>query len=175
MRRPLREQVILHIVFVGVGDLLKFLPDMAPTKTPNASRGTIHGPSSLNIVRFTVRASPLPGPILAFVLENIAILKRLQNDRKARDSQTSGKDIIEEAINVEVHGDIVRKPTVSPEQFWDALQKICDDVGGEWRGIVERIWALGPQRAGGCLLIDARKSTTTSFVYIWCLFAFDDD
>ncbi|KAF8237165.1 P-loop containing nucleoside triphosphate hydrolase protein [Tricholoma matsutake] len=136
--------------------------DMAPTKTPNASRGTIHGPSSLNIVRFTVRASPLPGPILAFVLENIAILKRLQNDRKARDSQTSGKDIIEEAINVEVHGDIVRKPTVSPEQFWDALQKICDDVGGEWRGIVERIWALGPQRAGGCLLIDARKSTTTS-------------
>jgi ribosome assembly protein 1 len=146
---------------------------MAPAKMPNALRGTIHGSSSLNIVRFTIRASPLPSPILDFILENIAILEKLRNDRKARDSQAD-KAIIEEAINVEVHGEIVRKPTVSPEQFWDALQKICDDVGGEWGGIVERIWAQGPQTAGGCLLIDARKSATTSFVHV-LYFRFDDD
>ena len=139
--------------------------DMAPTKTPSAPRGTIHGSSSLNIVRFTIRASPLPRPILDFILENIAILKKLQHDRKAGDSQAE-KAIIEEVIKVDVQGDIVRKPTVSPEQFWDALHKTCNDVGGEWGGIVERIWALGPQKAGGCLLIDARKSTTTSFVYV---------
>jgi ribosome assembly protein 1 len=148
---------------------------MAPTKTPNVPRGTIHGFSSLNIVRFTIRASPLPGPILGFILENIDILKKLQDDKKMRDSQAlQDKVIIEEAVNIDVHGDIVRKPTVSPEQFWGTLQKICDDIGGEWGNIVERIWALGPHGAGGCLLIDARKLTTTSFVYV--LYSrFDDD
>ena len=136
---------------------------MALTKTPNVPRGTIHGSSSLNIVRFTVRASPLPTPILDFILENTAILKKLLNDKKVRDSQASQDKAIME--DVDVHGDIVRKPTVSTEQFWTALQNISDDVGGEWRSIVERIWAFGPQGAGGCLLIDSRKSKTTSFVY----------
>jgi ribosome assembly protein 1 len=146
-------------------NLFKFPPDMAPTKTPNAPRGTIHGSSSLNIVRFTVRASPLPGPILGFVLANIAILKKLQNDRKAKDSQVpQNKAIVGETINDNVHGDIIRKPTVTSEQFWGALQKVCHEVGGQWEGIVERIWAFGPQGAGGCLLIDGRKSAPTSFV-----------
>ena len=154
---------IAHIALVNF--FLKLFSDMAPTKIPNAPRGTIHGSSSLNIVRFTIRASPLPNPILGFILENISILKMLQHDRKAGDSQAE-KVTVEEAINADVQGDIVRKSTVSPEQFWDALQKICDDVGGEWGGIAERIWAFGPHRAGGCLLIDVRKSTPNSFVYL---------
>ena len=175
---PFRETAVKgtgnqHAHFVVY--LLKVATDMTPPKNPNSLRGTMHGSSSLNIVRFTVRASPLPRSILDFVLENISILKKLQDDRKARISQPShDKAIIEEAINADVHMDIVRRPTVSPEQFWGALQKICDEVGGEWEGIVERIWAFGPQRAGGCLLIDARKSITTSSVIFLC-FRSDDD
>jgi len=48
-------------------------------------------------------------------------------------------------------------PTVRTEQFWDALQAKCEDAGPEWAGIVDNIWALGPQGAGECLLIDSRK------------------
>jgi ribosome assembly protein 1 len=151
----------------------KYPLDMAPTKTPGAPRGTIHGSSSLNVVHFRVRASPLPSPVLGFVLDNITVLKKLQNDRKAKDSQLSqNKAIVGETMNDDVHGDIMRKPTVTPEQFWSALQKVCDEVGGEWEGIVERIWAFGPQGAGGCLLIDGRKSAPTSFVLC---FRFDDE
>ncbi|KAF7768579.1 hypothetical protein Agabi119p4_7822 [Agaricus bisporus var. burnettii] len=54
----------------------------------------------------------------------------------------------------------MRNPSVKPEQFWDALQDKCKEVGGEWEGITDKVWAFGPQRAGGCLLIDARKPKT---------------
>ncbi|KAF5382529.1 hypothetical protein D9615_002805 [Tricholomella constricta] len=136
-------------------------PDMAPTKTPNASRGTIHGASSSNIVQFTIRASPLPQEILNFVLQNLSILNEFQHDRRAKDSaEAQEKALAEEQYGVDIYGDIVRKPSVSPELFWEALQKVCEEVGGEWGDVAERIWAFGPQKAGGCLLIDARKSGT---------------
>ncbi|KAG5651192.1 hypothetical protein H0H81_009545 [Sphagnurus paluster] len=134
-------------------------PDMAPTKIPNAPRGTINGVSSSNIVQFTIRASPLPKDILEFVLQNLNILKKFQHDRRARDTVgAQEKALAEEQSGVDIYGDIVRKPSVSPEQFWEGLKKICEEAGGEWTDVAERIWAFGPQKAGGCLLIDARKA-----------------
>ncbi|KAG6868225.1 hypothetical protein C0993_006001 [Termitomyces sp. T159_Od127] len=142
-------------------------PDMAPVKTSNAPRGTIHGSSSSNIVRFTIRAIPLPQAILDFVLHNVSILKKLQHERRAKDP--TNEDLEEgqeadgnEADSHEDQGDVVRKPSVDPEQFWTALQEICKKSGGEWANVTERIWAFGPQQAGGCLLIDNRKSGTHS-------------
>ncbi|KAF9013346.1 P-loop containing nucleoside triphosphate hydrolase protein [Cyathus striatus] len=131
-------------------------PDMAPTKTPNVPRGTIRGTSSQNILTFTIRAAPLPAPILKFLQHNILILKKLEHDRKV---EQTGKEIPEEEDEdtIDVYGDIIQKPTVKPEEFWDALKALCKEVGGEWEGIIDRIWAFGPQRAGGCLLIDVRK------------------
>ncbi|KNZ81299.1 Ribosome assembly protein 1 [Termitomyces sp. J132] len=130
--------------------------DMAPTKTPNALRGTIHGSSSSNIVKFTIRVSPLPKVILDFVLQNVSILKKLQHERRAKDSaEVHDKEEEQESEN---YGEVVRKPSVGPEQFWEALQKVCEETGGEWADVTERIWAFGPQKAGGCLLIDNRKS-----------------
>ncbi|KAG6845124.1 hypothetical protein H0H87_000551 [Tephrocybe sp. NHM501043] len=134
-------------------------PDMAPIKTPNALRGTIHGSSSSNIVKFTIRASPLPQDILEFILQNISILKKFQHDRRAKDSaDAQEKDQIAQQEGIDIYGDVVRMPSVAPEQFWEGLEKICEEVGGEWCDVIDRIWAFGPQKAGGCLLIDARKS-----------------
>ncbi|KDR82604.1 hypothetical protein GALMADRAFT_238006 [Galerina marginata CBS 339.88] len=130
-------------------------PDMAPTKTSNAPRGTIRGASSHQVVSFTIRASPLPAPILDFILENLATWKTLQHDRKVE----QGHLIDEEEQETDNYGDVIRKPTVGPEQFWDVFAQKCKEVGGEWEGIADKTWALGPQKAGGCLLIDARNST----------------
>jgi ribosome assembly protein 1 len=128
---------------------------MAPTKTSNAPRGTIKGASTQNFVSFVIRASPIPAPLLEFILDNVATLKKLQHSRKGRQE---GEGEEEEEENVpDKYGDIIRKPSVKPEQFWESLQKKCKEVGGEWEGITEKIWAFGPQRAGGCILIDARK------------------
>ncbi|KAJ7164628.1 P-loop containing nucleoside triphosphate hydrolase protein [Mycena crocata] len=130
--------------------------DMAPPKTPSASRGTVHGTSSQNIVTFTIRASPLPRAILDFILQNLVVLKNLQHERKGGDSVADDEMEDEDGSNID--GNIVRKPTVNPEQFWDTLRAKCQDSGGEWTDIVERIWAFGPQNAGGCILVDARHS-----------------
>ncbi|KAG6832005.1 hypothetical protein H0H92_006041 [Tricholoma furcatifolium] len=138
-------------------------PDMAPTKTPNGPRGTIHGSSSSNIVKFIIRASPLPQGILDFVLQNLTILKKLQQERRSKESPETQEKVTEEEHDqegVDIYGDVVRKPNVTPDQYWETLRKVCEETGGEWNDIPDRIWAFGPQKAGGCLLIDSRKSGT---------------
>ncbi|KAJ7505490.1 P-loop containing nucleoside triphosphate hydrolase protein [Mycena galericulata] len=127
--------------------------DMAPPKTPNAARGTIHGASSQSIVTFTIRASPLPRLILDFILQNLVTLKNLQHGGDAAVDEDD-----EDGSNID--GNIVRRPSVKPEQFWDALRAKCQEAGGEWADIAERIWAFGPQNAGGCILVDARNSNS---------------
>jgi len=123
---------------------------MLPSKAENGVRGTCKGVSAQGIVKFSVRAVPLPREILDFVLENTLILKRLQ--RNAEGNADHDEDV--EGGNV--MGDVIRKPTVKPDQFWEALSEICKTVGGEWAAISTRIWAFGPRQAGGCLLIDSR-------------------
>ncbi|KAK1230654.1 Cytoplasmic GTPase/eEF2-like protein (ribosomal biogenesis) [Marasmius sp. AFHP31] len=132
--------------------------DMAPTKTPGAPRGTIKGSSSQGIVNFTIRASPLPKPIRDFVLQNLVTLKNLQKDRKSSEGRSDGEIEQEELIN-ESQGDMTSATGVRPDQFWPSLQQVCKEAGGEWEKIVDRIWAFGPQKAGGCLLIDTRKGS----------------
>ncbi|KAF7297795.1 hypothetical protein MKEN_01403200 [Mycena kentingensis (nom. inval.)] len=130
--------------------------EMAPPKNPNSPRGTMHGSSSQNVVTFTIRASPVPRPILDFVLQNLDAFKNLQKSRKG-----SAEEDDEEDATI-MDGMVMRKPTVEPEEFWDALDKKCKEVGGEWADVADRIWSLGPQNAGGCLLVDSRKSNTAS-------------
>ncbi|KAJ7069984.1 translation elongation factor 2 [Mycena amicta] len=130
--------------------------DMAPPKTANAPRGTVHGTSSQGVVTFTIRASPIPRPILDFILQNLAALKSLQQTGRG---SVEEEDVNDEQANI-IDGTVVRKPTVQPEEFWDALQEKCEEVGGEWTDAVDRIWSFGPQSAGGCVLVESRKSAT---------------
>ncbi|KAL4080963.1 P-loop containing nucleoside triphosphate hydrolase protein [Scleroderma citrinum] len=129
-------------------------PDMAPPKTPNVARGTVRGTSSQNSVSFTIRAVPLPEIIHEFILRNLATLRALLQEHKT-DALGGNGNIPESDRRME--DDVVYTPSVKPEQFWDALEAKCEEADGEWLGVVERIWAFGPQNAGGCLLIDARK------------------
>jgi ribosome assembly protein 1 len=127
---------------------------MAPPKTPGSPRGTVHGASFQNLVTFTIRAVPLPEVITDFLRSNLIIIKRLLADWSRTDSTPSEEDEAEKAATT---GNILRVPTVHPGQFWKALQAKCDEAGPEWAGIADNIWALGPQGAGECLLIDNRK------------------
>ncbi|TFK74756.1 P-loop containing nucleoside triphosphate hydrolase protein [Pluteus cervinus] len=143
--------------------------EMAPTKIPGAPRGTVRGSSSHNIVKFEIRAVPLPSETTHFILENSEILRKLQQRERRRhvnNAAEQGKEVKEEdvgegeeqEVNDDIYGDVVRKPTVKPEQFWEALQGKLKEAGGDWAAVsVDKIWAFGPQKAGGCLLIDARK------------------
>jgi ribosome assembly protein 1 len=63
----------------------------------------------------------------------------------------------EDELGEDVQADVVRVPTVKPETFWAGLEEKCLAAGGEWANVADKVWAFGPQGAGGCLLIDARK------------------
>ncbi|KAH7885095.1 P-loop containing nucleoside triphosphate hydrolase protein [Phlebopus sp. FC_14] len=133
--------------------------DMAPPKTRDAVRGTIRGASSQNLVTFTLRCAPLPDGILQFIQQNLSTLRALLQERGTSDGTISESDEIPspEEERIEVQGNVVHAPNVRREQFWDALEERCREAGAEWSNVMERIWAFGPQGAGGCLLIDARK------------------
>lgn len=129
---------------------------MAPPRTPGFPRGTVQGASFQNLVTFTIRAVPLPNVIADFLRSNLVVIKRLLSDW-TRSESTLSEEVEDEAEKAATTGDILRVPTVHPGQFWNVLQAKCDEAGPEWAGIVDNIWALGPQGAGECLLIDTRK------------------
>ena len=129
--------------------------DMAPPKTLGAPRGTVLGSSFQNLVTFTIRAAPLPDLVANFLRSNLTVIKRLLADQTHSVGATSVEDDAEEAAAI---GDILRVPTVHPEQFWNAFQAKCEEAGPEWAGIFDNVWAMGPQAAGECLLIDSRKN-----------------
>lgn len=143
------------------------LVDMAPPKTPNTPRGTMKGGSSQNIITFTLRSTPLPDIILLFIQQNLAALRLLLQERRP---VSDGNAVIEED-RPEVQGNLAHAPSVKPEQFWVTLKEKCSEAGGEWADIVDRIWAFGPQGAGSCLLIDARKdvvpTSCVTFMTLW--------
>ena len=66
-------------------------PDMAPPKTPNAPRGTVHGSATHGVVKFTIRASPLPEEIVKFVQNNLLVLRKLLRERKLKDQSSEEK------------------------------------------------------------------------------------
>lgn len=134
---------------------------MATPKHSN-KRGLVNGASSQNLVKFSIRASPLPTSLLNFILDNVTVLKKLQLERESKENDPNfaipADDMnLDDNDRMDTYGDIMRKPTVKTDQFWIALEEQCKTAGGEWEDIVDRIWAFGPQRAGGCVLIDARK------------------
>ncbi|KAI0916977.1 hypothetical protein AcW1_007709 [Taiwanofungus camphoratus] len=136
--------------------------DMAPPKTANAKRGTMYGSVS-QLIKFAIRASPLPKALSEFLQDNLATLKRMGAVQSTSDRSTrSDMDGLEEDEEFDVQGEIIRKPSVKPDEFWKALEGECKAVGGEWTNVANRIWAFGPQRAGGCVLIDSRADSATN-------------
>lgn len=131
---------------------------MAPQKTAGAPRGTINGAISHDLVKFTIRATPLPPPILDFILQNQITIRNLVNDEGSKQHGEDDSDgNIDQELAGHVHGDVDRTPTVSADKFWETLHEVCQSAGEEWKDLDERIWAFGPRRTGGCVLTDGRK------------------
>ena len=158
---------------------------MAPPKSGTSRRGTVHGAAAHNILQFVIRAAPLPKPIFDFLRDNLTLLRRMQQERKSReegrspsatpiaetDSEAASDPRRADAIassedqeedEVDLQGEILKRPTIKAEEFWPAFEMVCKEVGGEWVDVPERLWAFGPQRAGTCLLVDSRPGQPTS-------------
>lgn len=131
-------------------------PDMAPPKTPGASRGTVHGSILSGLVSFTIRAVPLPEAVVSFLLANTATTSAMLSHRSSEDGLSVSDDIDEldatDGQRGTGTGGVDR--TLSSEQFWKELQRLFQSAGPEWADATERIWAFGPKRIGANLLLD---------------------
>ena len=141
---------------------------MAPTKTKDAPRGTIHGSTTNSMVNFTLRAVPLPLKITSFLQANTATMRRIQSDRRGarispEDDDAAALDLVaSKQLTTAGGGEEDGEKEVKPEEFWAALEKICEACGRDWVGLAERIWAFGPKRVGPNLLIDRPEGTVKS-------------
>ncbi|KDQ09890.1 hypothetical protein BOTBODRAFT_116551 [Botryobasidium botryosum FD-172 SS1] len=140
-------------------------PDMAPPKTAGAPRGTIHGASAHSAVKFTIRAVPLPESVTEFLQANVSIVKRMYNHENRLHGPKSSRNEEEEGGDI-TGGDVAHKPTVRLEDFWPALEKLLVEAGGEWAGVVDRIWAFGPNRVGPNILVDRTTTLNNSCVIL---------
>lgn len=129
---------------------------MAPPKTPGTKRGTIQGAITNNLIKYTIRAAPIPTALVEFLRDNLATLKRMEQEQGTADGGPSTRENGYEEEDYDAQGEVTRKPSIKPEDFWRGLQEACQKAGGDWAEVVDRIWAFGPQKAGSCMLIDAR-------------------
>lgn len=140
---------------------------MAPTKTKDAPRGTILGSTTNSLVNFTIRAVPLPLKITSFLQANTVTMRRIQSDRRgarvaADDDDNSLDQVASKQLTTAGGGEEDGAKEVKPEEFWAALEKICEECGRDWVGLAERIWAFGPKRVGPNLLVDRPEGTVKS-------------
>ncbi|KAK4050042.1 Cytoplasmic GTPase/eEF2-like protein (ribosomal biogenesis) [Microbotryomycetes sp. JL221] len=122
--------------------------EMVPSKHPEHPRGTLLGAVGSGLVKYSIRAVPMPSNITEFLTANLATIKRLQQDRRG------GLKIDEESD--EARGDVTTDElaVVKPDDFWQELDKVLEAAGKEWNGLADSVWAFGPRRIGPNLLID---------------------
>lgn len=139
---------------------------MAPPKTQNAPRGTMHGTSAQGAVTFTIRATPLPEEITNFLQSNASIMRKwlreghVQGQNGTTEFAPEGETASEgEAI---AEADSSQVPTVKYADFWPTLTKLCTEAGGQWVNLPSRIVATGPHHAGPNVLVNGTSSGFSS-------------
>jgi ribosome assembly protein 1 len=132
---------------------------MAPPKTKDATRGTVNGTLLNGLVKFTLRAVPLPPAVIDFLLSQTSTIGNMSVQRR---STSSEEDEQEERDAGE---GITEGRSLSTAQFWAELEALLEKAGGEWSGAADRIWAFGPKKMGANLLLDPAGKTGLRWVY----------
>lgn len=131
---------------------------MAPPKTTGAPRGTINGTVINGLVKFRLRAMPLPEGVETFLLsQQGAISKMLVRERDGKEGEEE-TDVQEGAEGQSGEGEVPEGQQearqLSPEEFWTELERLLNKAGGDWAGAADRVWSFGPKRVGANLLLD---------------------
>ncbi|KAF8579687.1 ribosomal protein S5 domain 2-like protein, partial [Ramaria rubella] len=139
-------------------------PDLPPPKAGlTVPRGTVTGSSSHGLVKFIIRAFPLPEEIIEFLQANLSLVKKIRRGVEARTSKRieAGEDDTDD-VPGGTEGDVERRPTVQLHEFWDTLATLFAQAGPEWKGTCDHIWSFGPVRVGSNILVDRRPGTVVN-------------
>lgn len=125
---------------------------MAPPKTKDAPRGTIHGSLFNGLVAYTIRALPLPEPVIDFLSAHTATIANLLSHSAGDGDELDASDAQGQAR------------LLAPEQFWAELEGLFNDAGAEWVGAAERIWTFGSKRVGPNVLLDPEGKSKLRYI-----------
>ncbi len=139
--------------------------DMAPPKTKGAPRGTVNGTVLSGLVNFTIRAIPLPPPIIDFLLSHTASIANMLSQRGSRADEDEASEARDAVEGTQDHG-----RTLTSEQFWTDLERLLRETGGEWAGAADRVWGFGPKAIGANLLLDPVGTPSLRLVLILIAF-----
>ncbi|KAH8929968.1 translation elongation factor 2 [Atractiella rhizophila] len=119
--------------------------EMQPTKAPDGRRGTVVTTVHDGVLSFTIRAIPLPSPLLDFLQTHPKTIKGLLSEQRKT---------LEDDLDVSNRGGVTPEKELSSEEFWSELEKVAEQCGRDWKGIGDSIWAFGPKRIGANILVD---------------------
>lgn len=133
-------------------------PDMAPPKTVGAPRGTVNGTVLNGLVKFRLRAMPLPKGVETFLLSQQGAISKMLVRERGRKEGEEETDAQEGAEGQSADGEGLESQQearqLSPEEFWTELERLLNKAGGDWIGAADRVWSFGPKRVGANLLLD---------------------
>lgn len=147
----------------SVMDMADTAPDLAPPKTKDAPRGTVHGSLMAGLVTYTIRALPLPEPIINFLLSQTNTIANMLAQKKSAEAEGTIDDA-DADVDIELDAEGSQGRLLTSTQFWEELEGLCKEAGGEWVGAADRIWSFGPKRFGANLLLDPAGKGTTRWV-----------
>jgi ribosome assembly protein 1 len=139
--------------------------EMAPQKDRNLPRGTVLVVSTSKQISVRLRVVPLPSAVIDFLKKNVAAVRRLYAEKKAKEGAGEVTQENEDALagdesNQEL---VVNSGQLSLKEFKEQLESAFTEEKGqadEWKDIVDKIAAFGPRRIGPNLLIDITESGT---------------
>lgn len=125
---------------------------MAPPKTKDAPRGTVHGSLFNGLVTYTIRAVPLPEKIFEFLQANMSTIANMLTQNQSEDGGVTIDEDRDASDGASHETGQVR--VLTSEQFWNELESLFAKAGLDWSGAADRIWTFGPKRIGPNLLLD---------------------
>lgn len=133
---------------------------MPSPKIAGAPRGTVRLSVAQDVASLAIRVVPLPKVIVDFMAKNINTMRKLQTQESrsvAGSNEILEGLVLEDSFTFEADDESIGS-NLPIADFWAAFEKICQDKGGIWGNLVNRILAFGPNKAGTCLLVDQRSN-----------------
>ncbi len=141
--------------------------EMRPPTNKDLGRGVVVGVTSSKQVTVTLRVQPLPPNVTEFLLKNPGGIKALYSDRRAAgEAYTTSLEPTEDSTaspqeeRLEADDELSQAQKIlSADELKSQLQSQFEAGKGRegWKGVIDRIIAFGPRRAGSNLLIDSTK------------------
>ena len=139
--------------------------EMNPPKNKDLPRGTMIIETTSKQVKVRLRVRPLPESVTEFLIKNVASIRKLYTEKKAKEDGNSADADSRDVEGLSIGDDAGAERKALPiTEFKKLLQTTFNELEGDqkhaWKEIVPQISGFGPRRIGPNLLLDSTGRQT---------------